>query len=123
MRALIICAEPDVARNQPDSVASVLSDLGYQMSGGDTGPIGMLAMVLNLATIVVGLLIRSGRAWILAINVVAIALFLELTALPTTFAIIFSTLDAIVLFALFRHRPWFDWDPEAEAAASRDGRP
>jgi DNA-binding response OmpR family regulator len=28
LRALIICAEPEVARNQPDSVASVLSDLG-----------------------------------------------------------------------------------------------
>lgn len=28
MRAVVICAEPDTARSQPDSVASVLADLG-----------------------------------------------------------------------------------------------
>ena len=28
MRAVVICAEPDTTRNQPDSVASVLTDLG-----------------------------------------------------------------------------------------------
>ena len=28
MRAVVICAEPDTTRNQPDSVASVLADLG-----------------------------------------------------------------------------------------------
>jgi hypothetical protein len=94
-------------------ITSLLSDIGYQVGGGDTGALGLLVSVLNVLTIVVGILIRSGRAWVLSINVVAIALFLELTALPTTFGIIFSTLDAIVLFTLFRHRAWFDWKPPA----------
>lgn len=93
------------------AVTAILQTIGYQLSGGETGPIGLLVSALNVLTIMVGLLIRSGRAWVLAINVVAIALFLELTALPAAFALIFATLDAIVLFALFRHRAWFQWQP------------
>lgn len=95
------------------AATAILQTISYQLSGGDTGPIGLLVSALNVATILVGILIRSGRAWILAINVVAIALFLELTALPSVFALIFATLDVIVLFALFRHRAWFYWQPEA----------
>lgn len=75
------------------------------------GSVGILFAALNVVMIMLGLLIRQGRAWIVAVNVVAIALFLELTALPATFAIVAMVMDAIVLVALFRHRGWFFWEP------------
>ena len=77
------------------------------------GLIGLLLVALNVLMIVVGVLVRGGRGWVLALNVVALALFIELTALPSGFAILFATMDAIVLFALIRHREWFFWQPEA----------
>lgn len=97
-------------------ITGLLGTVGYQLSGGSSGGvIGLLVLALNILTVVVGGLIRAGRAWVLAINVVAIALFLEVTALPATFAIIYVVLDSIVLYALFRHRGWFFWRPEDAA--------
>jgi hypothetical protein len=83
-----------------------------------TGPLQVLVLTINLLTIVVGVLIRSGRAWVLALNVVVIAIFLELTALGTTFGIVYLILDSIVLFALLRHRPWFDWSPDGDGVGA-----
>lgn len=97
-------------------ITAVLGTVGYQLGGGQSnGVVDLLVLLLNVLTVLVGGLIRAGRAWILAINVVAIALFLEITALPATFAIVYVVLDGIVLFALFRHRGWFLWRP-SEAA-------
>jgi hypothetical protein len=89
--------------------------------GGVTGLLGLLGQLDRptqtvdlffagsaLLTIAVGLLVRIGRAWVFDINVVAIVLFLELTALPSAIAIAFATLDTVVLIALIRHRRWFD---------------
>ncbi|HYH93143.1 MAG TPA: hypothetical protein VD763_08295 [Candidatus Saccharimonadales bacterium] len=91
-------------------IFSTISAVAFIASGGAAvlGPVYALVLALDVLTVVVGLLIRRGRAWILAINVVAIAFFLELTALPSAFALLFIGLDAIVLYALFRHRAWFD---------------
>ena len=92
-----------------------------------TGPaLDSLLIGLNVLTIIVGLLVRAGRAWVLALNVVAIVLFLEITALPSGIAIVFATLDTIVLFALIRHRGWFDpstWAGPAVHDASTRGTP
>jgi hypothetical protein len=77
----------------------------------DIAPLAWLLLALNIATIVVGLLVRAGRAWVLALNVTAIALFLELTALPSPIALLFALLDGLVLVALIRHRAWFEWSP------------
>ena len=38
----------------------------------------------------------------------AVVLFLEATALPSPFAVLFLILDAIVFIALVRHRDWFE---------------
>lgn len=78
-----------------------------------------LFVALDVLTVFVGLLVRAGRAWVLAINVVAVVLFVELTAVAggSAVAVLFAALDAVVLFALFRHRPWFDWAPPAEEDA------
>lgn len=93
-----------------------------------SGPLELALLALNGLLIVVGLLVRAGRAWILDLNVVAIALFIELTALPSGVAMVFAGLDAIVLAALIRHRAWFDpatWplEPVPDAAAGRRPRP
>ena len=77
-----------------------------------TGLLQVVVLAINLLTIVVGILIRAGRGWVLALNVVVIAIFLELTAISTSFGILFLILDSFVLFALLRHRPWFEWQPD-----------
>lgn len=88
---------------------------------------GVLISVLSVVMIATGVQIRRARWWRLALNIAAIALFLELTLLPDAFATLFALMDAIVLFALIRHRGWFLWNPEdaraaqAEAAGRRDG--
>jgi hypothetical protein len=78
-----------------------------------------LLFILNVSTVIVGLLVRQGMAWILCINVVAVALFVELTAVPagSAFAAGLAALDAFVFVALLRNRAWFDWRPPAEDPA------
>lgn len=99
-------------------MVGVLGTIGLATSGIEPGVVGSLVLVLNVLTVLVGVMVRAGRAWVVAINVVAVALFLELTALPSTMAIVLSMLDAIVLFALIRYRSWFDWRPSDGAATS-----
>ncbi len=82
------------------------------------GLLGIAFVGLNVAMVILGVLIRRGRAWLVAVNVAAVALFLEVTALPSAFAIVFAVLDGIVLAALLRHRAWFDWRPEDSVEAS-----
>jgi hypothetical protein len=89
------------------AITSILGVLGARHPAA--GPIDLILIGLAALTGIVGLLVRAGRAWILDLNVVAIVLFLEMTSLPSAVAVVFSILDAIVLFALIRHRPWFDW--------------
>jgi lysylphosphatidylglycerol synthetase-like protein (DUF2156 family) len=72
------------------------------------GIVPVLLLGLAVLTIVVGILVRAGRAWPLALNVTAVVLFLEATALPSPFAIVFLILDAIVFIALVRERAWFE---------------
>ena len=87
--------------------------------GAGIGP--WLLLGLAVLTVVVGILVRSGRAWPLALNVTALVLFLEATALPSPFAVLFLLLDAIVFVALVRHRAWFERDrtPPSSPAAPR----
>jgi hypothetical protein len=85
---------------------SILGTLGTLEAATET--LDIVFIGLGALTIVVGLLVRAGRAWILAINVVAVVLFLEVTALPSAVAIFFAALDTIVLIALIRHRAWFE---------------
>lgn len=78
-------------------------------AGPASGFLGSLVLAVNLGTVVVGLLVRAGRAWILAVNVVAVALYLELLAATSGTALVFAVLDSVVLVALFRERAWFSW--------------
>ena len=89
-------------------LTGLLGILGSPERDGTGLALDSLLIGLNILTIIVGLLVRAGRAWVLALNVVAVVLFLEVTALPSGVAIVFATLDTVVLFALIRHRGWFD---------------
>lgn len=117
------------APTRPDRPILVELAAAILIVGGLTSLIGSLAapgilaillVALNVVMVVLGVLIRRGQAWLIAVNVVAVALFLELTALPSAFAIIFAILDAIVLVALIRHRAWFDWRADEALAEPRD---
>lgn len=77
-----------------------------------TVPIAALTFFLGVGSMVLGFLVRSGRAWLLAVNVLAVAGFLELTS-GTAPGFLFGGLDVIVVVLLMRDRPWFVWSPEA----------
>lgn len=93
-------------------LTSVATTLLTEFGGTSTGVIGLLILGLNGLMVATGLLIRKGRAWVLALNVSAIALFLELTLLPSAFAVLFAAMDGLVLFTLLRHADWFRWTPD-----------
>ncbi len=97
-------------------LTSILGSLGTLDPA--TELLDLVFLALGALTVLVGLLVRAGRAWILDLNVVAVILFLEITALPSAVAVVFVTLDAIVLYALIRHRAWFDraWEASADTA-------
>jgi hypothetical protein len=96
-------------------VGTMAAVLGLDPDAADPGarPVIALILVLNVLTIVIGLLVRRGRAWLLCINVVAVLLFIELTAVPSgsATAAVLAILDAFVFVALSRNRAWFDWRP------------
>ena len=105
-------------------VLATIGTLGAAGADGNTrspgaGFVIALLVVLNVLTVVVGVLVRRGMAWILCINVVAIALFVEFTAVSggSAFAAGLAVLDAFVFVGLLRNRAWFDWRPPADDLA------
>ena len=60
-----------------------------------------------------GVLVRTGRAWLVALNVAAVAGFLELLS-GSAQGLLFGALDVVVVVLLLRDRPWFH-GPDAEA--------
>ena len=65
--------------------------------------ISIALATLNLA---LGLAVRTGRGWLITVNVVAVLGFLELLS-GTPVGIFFGGLDVLVVLALVRERPWF----------------
>ncbi len=73
------------------------------------GQIVILTAALNVGALVIGLLVRVGRAWLVAVNYVAVLGFLDLTGAPTSgFALILGIADVIVVIILLLQKPWFD---------------
>ena len=101
-------------------LTAIVGTLGGAAAGGGANPappaILVLLLLLDVLTVAVGVLIRGGRGWVLALNVVVVVLFVEFLALPNAIAILYLVLDSVVLFALIRHRWWFDWRPDDEPA-------
>jgi hypothetical protein len=82
----------------------VLATLGG--GGEEIGPLTLVTIVLATATFALGLLVRYGRAWLVAINVVAVLAFLELTS-GDPVGLLFGLVDTFVVIALLVERPWF----------------
>jgi hypothetical protein len=71
-----------------------------------------LSVAVGCGLVALGLLIRRGRAWLLSLNVVAVAAFFELQAV-TMGGIFAAVLDMAVVGILLRERWWFQWIPPA----------
>ena len=69
----------------------------------------MLTLALNVAPIAVGVLVRTGRAWIVDVNYVAVIAFLDLLSIGSSpLGLIFGVANVLVVIILIRHKPWFD---------------
>jgi hypothetical protein len=90
---------------------------GTEVPAAGAEPILVVQYLLIASTIVIGLLVRAGRAWPICVSVATILLLLDLIAVPSgnLFAILFSVLDAVVVVTLLRHKSWFDRRPSAAA--------
>jgi len=85
----------------------------------------VLGIVLQGLSLVVGVLVRTGRSWILCLNVAAIYAFLYLSSLPNPLGLAFGLADLYVVGALVYRRAWFDamaaWRASLPAPSRRAG--
>jgi hypothetical protein len=68
------------------------------------------AVALAVLLVVLGYVVRQGRAWLVTLNVVAVAAFLELQSL-TFVGLVSGIIDMVVVGILLRERWWFQWRP------------
>lgn len=89
------------------NVVAALSSVASLPPG--TGSILALTMALAIGSIVVGVLVRLGRLWLVAVNYAAVLGFLDLLgAGASPLALMLGLADIVVVLLLFRHKPWFD---------------
>jgi len=75
--------------------------------GGE--PFLALTLALDLGSIILGLLVRLGRFWILAVNYAAVLGFIDLLgAGASPLSLMLGLADIAVVVILFVHKPWFD---------------
>lgn len=84
------------------------------------------ALALDAGSIALGLLIRTGQAWLLAVNYAAVLGFLDLLgAGGSPLSLMLGLADIVVVGILLATKPWFDevrsWRTEM-AASGRGGR-
>lgn len=88
-----------------------------------TEPILVITVVLNLGSVAVGLLARFGRAWLVAVNYVAVLGFLDLSAgAGSGLALLLGVADVIVVIILLLNKPWFDAMRRMRRRIERDRR-
>ena len=68
--------------------------------------VAALSLFIGSLSVVLGLLLRTGRAWLVGINAVAIAGFLELIS-GSAVGLLYGALDVFVVVALVVTRDWF----------------
>jgi hypothetical protein len=77
----------------------------------------VLSIALDVATIVAGFLVRTGRLWLLVVNYVAVLGFLDLLqSAASPIALMLALVDAFVLYVLFTNRAWFTRRDDDEPA-------
>jgi hypothetical protein len=99
--------------------ANIVMKMGETPGVGDPGILLLITLAIGISTIVLGILIRFARAWIVALNVAAVAGYLELTA-GSQAGFIVGLLDVFVVLALLMTRPWFVWTPDQAPKAVDD---
>jgi hypothetical protein len=107
------------------AITALVGTLASMLPGGAAAaspealPIVALLLAINVLTLIVGFLVRAGRAWLVCVNVVAVLVFIELTAVPSGSAVaaLLAVLDGFVFVAVARHRDWFDWPPRRQPGA------
>lgn len=85
--------------------------------------LGLVTVVLNLAQVVLGVLVRQGRLWLVTVNYAAVVGFLDLLAGGASVtALVLGLSEVAVVIALLAAKPWFDavgrWRRAAPARAS-----
>jgi hypothetical protein len=69
----------------------------------------LLTAALNVGSIAIGLLIRMGRGWLVAVNYVAVLGFLDFTGAPASgLALLLGIADVLVVIILLVQKPWFE---------------
>ena len=87
----------------------------------DTGLIVAVTAALNLGSIVVGVLVRYARAWLFAVNYVAVLGFLDLLAgVGSGLALLLGIADVGVVVILLLDKPWFDAVRDVRAKRARE---
>lgn len=95
----------------------VVAELADQ--GTASATLALLSFAIGIGSIVLGLLVRYGKGWLVAVNVAAVAGFLELMS-GSALGLLFAIPDIVVVLALFRERPWFTWSPDAPSGTDED---
>jgi hypothetical protein len=89
---------------------SVLTSIEAVAQMADRGAVepsvALLSVAVGLASVVLGLLLRTGRVWLVGVNLAAIAGFLELTS-GSVVGLLYGLLDVFVVIALVATREWF----------------
>jgi uncharacterized membrane protein len=74
-----------------------------------TEPFVALTFALDIGAVILGLLVRRGRAWLLAVNYAAVLGFVDLLAAGSSpAALMLGLADIVVVIILFVHKAWFD---------------
>lgn len=83
---------------------------GADEIGGPAGlpPDVVLGFALNGVALATGWILRTGRAWILCLNVAALYAFLYLSSFPNPLGIVLGAADLYVVGVLVYQRRWFD---------------
>lgn len=69
----------------------------------------VLTVALDVGAIALGLLVRLGRLWLVAVNYAAVLGFIDLLgAGASPLALVLGLADIVVVVILFVHKPWFD---------------
>ena len=84
-------------------------------------PFLAVALALNVASITLGALARTGRAWLLAINFAAVVAFLDLLGSGgSPLSLTLGAAEVLVVAILVARKPWFDamraWRAAIDAA-------
>lgn len=90
------------------TLGSIQVAMALSARGEEAGGLLALELAIGVGTALLGILVRFGKAWLVAVNVAAIAGFLEFTSASAA-GVLFGAMDVIVVLLLMRDRPWFAW--------------